>query len=372
VATARQIAFDILMAVEGTGYASDLLAVRCAGLDSRDAGLASSIVLGVLRYRSQLDYLIAYFSGKRGKLDPEVRNALRMGIFQLRYLDRIPAHAAVGESVELIKRAHKRSATGFANAILRKVHRDPVAWPDRETELCVPAWMLRRWESRFGVEAAEGIARAALETPARYIRVPKGATPPENVEPTEIEGCYKAEEAEGFRIQDIGSQSVVPLLDLQPGMRFLDVCAAPGNKTAQALESGVEAIATDLHISRLRHLKPLDIPLVVLNAEHPLPFGPVFDRVLVDAPCSGTGTLAHNPEIKWRLKEDDLPALQKTQKQILENALKCLKPGGVLVYSTCSLEHEENEDVTGDWGSTRMQRVPGQNTGDGFYAAVVS
>jgi 16S rRNA (cytosine967-C5)-methyltransferase len=372
VATARQIAFDILMAVEGTGYASDLLAVRCAGLDSRDAGLASSIVLGVLRYRPQLDYLIAHFSGKSGKLDPEVRNALRMGIFQLRYLDRIPAHAAVGESVELIKRAHKRSATGFANAILRKVNRDPVAWPDRETELCIPAWMLRRWENRFGIETAEGIARAALETPSRYIRVPKGATPPDGAEPTEIPGCYQAEDAEGFRIQDIGSQSVVPLLDLQHGMRFLDLCAAPGNKTVQALESGVEAIAGDIHMSRLRHLKSLEIPLVELNAEQPLPFGPVFDRILVDAPCSGTGTLAHNPEIKWRLKEDDLPVLQQTQKRILENALKSLKPGGRLVYSTCSLEQEENEEVTAGHETTRMQRLPGRNPGDGFYAAVIS
>jgi 16S rRNA (cytosine967-C5)-methyltransferase len=370
-ATARQIAFDILMAVEGTGYASDLLAVRCTGLDSRDAGLASSIVLGVLRYRPQLDYLIAHFSGKSGKLDPEVRNALRMGIFQLRYLDRVPAHAAVGESVELIKRAHKRSATGFANAILRKVNRDPVPWPDRETELCVPAWMLRRWEERFGKETAEGIARAALETPERYIRVPKGATPPENAEPTEIPGCYRAEAAGGFRIQDIGSQSVVSQLNLQPGMQFLDLCAAPGNKTAQALESGIDAIACDIHSSRLKHLKNLDIPLIQLDAEQPLPFDRVFDRILVDAPCSGTGTLAHNPEIKWRLREEDLPGLQATQQRILENAVRALKPGGLLVYSTCSLEWEENEAVTCGRETTKTQRMPGQDKGDGFYAAVI-
>jgi 16S rRNA (cytosine967-C5)-methyltransferase len=375
VATARQIAFDILMAVEGTGYASDLLAARCTGLDSRDAGLASSIVLGVLRYRPQLDYLIAHFSGRSAKLDPEVRNALRMGIFQLRYLDRIPAHAAVGESVELIKRAHKRSATGFANAVLRKVTRDPVPWPDRETELCIPAWMLRRWEARFGQETAEGIARAALVTPVRYIRVPAGAIPPADAQPTDIPGCYRAEDAGGFRIQDIGSQSVVPLLDLHHSMhnsmRFLDVCAAPGNKTAQALESGVDAIACDIHLSRLQHLTGLNIPLVQLNAEQPLPFGQLFDRILVDAPCSGTGTLAHNPEIKWRLREDEISTQQTCQRHILENASKLLKPGGLLVYSTCSLEYEENEAVTGGRARETMQRLPGQQEGDGFYAAVI-
>jgi 16S rRNA (cytosine967-C5)-methyltransferase len=372
VATARQIAFDILMAVEGTGYASDLLAARCTGLDSRDAGLASSIVLGVLRYRPQVDYLITHFSGRSGKLDPEVRNALRMGVFQLRYLDRIPAHAAVGESVELIKRAHKRSATGFANAVLRKITRDQVPWPDRETELCIPGWILRRWETHFGAETAEGIARAALETPVRYIRVPDGTIPPEGAEPTDVAGCYRTNEASGFRIQDIGSQSVVPLLNLTQGLRLLDVCAAPGNKTAQALEAGVDAIACDVHPGRLQHLKQLNIPLIQLNAEQPLPFEPVFDRILVDAPCSGTGTLAHNPEIKWRLREEELPVLQRRQCTILHNAAQLLKPGGRLVYSTCSLEYEENEGVVGELAGTKgSYRIPGQMEGDGFFAAVI-
>jgi 16S rRNA (cytosine967-C5)-methyltransferase len=367
-ATAREIAFDILMAVESGGYAADLLTIRCEKLPSRDAGLAASIVLGVLRYRSQVDYLIQHYSGKAiKKLDVEVLNALRMAIFQLRYLDRIPAHAAVGESVELIKRARKRSATGFANAILRKVNRDLVAWPDRATELCVPAWMLQRWESRYGASQAEGIARAALETPTRYIRVPLGQQPPPDAEPTDIPGCYRAKESAGFRIQDIGSQAVVPLLNLQTGQRFLDLCAAPGNKTAQAIESGVHAIACDIHMSRLQLMKSLDIPLVQLNGEQPLPFEATFDRILVDAPCSGTGTLAHNPEIKWRLKEEHLADLQTRQKRILENAKRALKPGGVLVYSTCSLEPEENEGVA---GPAAMQRIPGQVEGDGFFAAV--
>jgi 16S rRNA (cytosine967-C5)-methyltransferase len=365
-ATAREIAFDILMAVETGGYAADLLTVRCESLPSRDAGLAASIVLGVLRYRSQLDHLIRHYSGKPiKKLDVEVVNALRMAVFQLRYLDRIPAHAAVGESVELIKRARKRSATGFANAVLRKVNRDPVAWPDRETELCVPAWILRRWEEHYGREAAEGIARAALETPQRYIRVPLGMEPSADAEPTDIPGCYRVREPAGYRIQDVGSQAVVPLLDLKPGMKLLDLCAAPGNKTAQALEAGVYAVGCDIHMSRLAGMRALGIPLVQLNAECPLPFEPVFDRVLVDAPCSGTGTLAHNPEIKWRLREEHLAELHARQTRILENARRVLKPGGLLVYSTCSLEPEENETVA---GPATMQRLPGQVEGDGFFA----
>src|ERR1039457_6036252 len=146
-APARIAAFDILRRVEAGGYASDLLLERTAALDSRDAGLASEIVCGVLRYRAQLDYLIEFYSSRR-KLDAEVRTALRMGIYQLRYLERIPAHAAVTDAVELVKRARKRSAAGFVNAILRQVNRDGVAWPNREVEWSCPEWLLARWEKQ--------------------------------------------------------------------------------------------------------------------------------------------------------------------------------------------------------------------------------
>jgi 16S rRNA (cytosine967-C5)-methyltransferase len=134
--------------VHGGGYATDLL--RRETGDTRDLALAESIVLGCLRHQSQLDYLIEFFSGRKQlKLDDEVRIALRMGIFQLRYLDRIPAHAAVAESVELVKQAHKRSAAGFVNAVLRKVNRSPIAWPDKATELSIPTWMLERWQRQY-------------------------------------------------------------------------------------------------------------------------------------------------------------------------------------------------------------------------------
>jgi len=215
---ARNLAFDVLLAVAEGGYASDLLASRSIGLDTRDAGLASEIVLGPLRFQAQLDYLIELFSGRpAARLDTEVRIALRMGIYQTRYLERVPAHAAVDESVELVKRARKRSAAGFVNAVLRKVDRREVAWPDRAVALSHPEWMLARWDRQFGHDAAEAVARANLRPPETYIRVP--GQPPPGAEPTGIPGCYRltAGNAAGFRVQDIGSQSIVPLLRLEPG-----------------------------------------------------------------------------------------------------------------------------------------------------------
>ena len=160
-APARTLAYDILRRVESGSWASDLLLAHSAALDSRDASLAAEIVFGVLRYRAQLDFLIDHYAGRRSKLDVEVRIALRMAIYQLRYLERIPPHAAVTDSVDLVKRARKRSATGFVNAILRQVDRDPVIWPGREVELSCPEWLLARWERQYGAETAAGIARAA-------------------------------------------------------------------------------------------------------------------------------------------------------------------------------------------------------------------
>jgi 16S rRNA (cytosine967-C5)-methyltransferase len=357
VSPARLLAFQILTAVEHGGYASDLLAARAAPLDTRDAGLASEIVFGVLRYRAQLDYLIEHYSGKpAARLDEAVRLALRMGIYQLRYLERVPAHAAVSESVELIKRARKRSAAGFANAVLRKVDRAPLvskdsAWPSNAVELSHPAWLLERWERQYGAETGAAIARANLRVPETYVN-PVTA-----------------------RTQDIGSQSIVPLLRLAAGQTFLDLCAAPGNKTAQALAAGARAIACDIHPHRIESLKALGIDLVVLDGTHPLPFRRRFERILIDAPCSGTGTLAHNPEIKWRLQPADLPDLHARQAALLEQGRRALAPGGLLVYSTCSLEREENEDVVAAVPAAlvveTMRRIPGRDAGDGFFAAVI-
>ena len=349
---ARRLAFEILSAVERGGYAADLLAAHAAPLDAREAGLASEIVFGVLRYQAQLDFLIGHYSGKpAARLDRPVRLALRMGIYQLRYLERIPPHAAVSESVELVKRARKRSAAGFVNAVLRKVNRDPVAWPSAAVELSHPAWLLERWERQYGPETAAAIARANLRVPLTWVNPATG------------------------RIQDIGSQAIVPLLHIEPGQTFLDLCAAPGNKTAQALAAGARVTACDIHLRRLALLRDLGVDLVVLDGTQTLPFRRRFDRILVDAPCSGTGTLARNPEIKWRLQPADLGDLHTRQSALLAQGWQALAPGGLLVYSTCSLEREENEDVVatlpGAPVAETMHRIPGRDPGDGFFATVI-
>jgi 16S rRNA (cytosine967-C5)-methyltransferase len=352
VRPAREIAFHILKRVQGGGYASDLLRKETAVLDTRDARLVEAIVFGCLRFQAQLDFLIAHFSGKPGaKLDDEVRIALRMGIYQLRYLERIPPHAAVAESVELVKLARKRSAAGFANAVLRKVHSDPVAWPDRATALSIPAWMLERWIGQYGAEAAEGIAKAALQEPEDAVNLATG------------------------RRQNPGSQSIVPLLEIQPGMTVLDVCSAPGNKTAQIIAAlgaaGGAVVAGDRSLTRIEEVPP-EAMRVVMDGGAPLPFAMKFDRILVDAPCSGTGTLSRNPEIKWRIHPGDIGRFPPIQRAILHHALAHLKPQGLLVYSTCSLEREENEEVVAGLAVVKTHlRLPGRDPGDGFFAAVI-
>lgn len=350
ISPARDLAFRVLKKVHNGGYASDLLRHEAALLDTRDAGLAEAIVMGVLRYQGQLDFLIGHLAGRgQPKLDIEVRIALEMAIYQLRYLDRIPPHAAVTESVELVKLGGRPSAAGFVNAVLRKVHRNPVKWPDRATELSLPPWMLARWDKQFGTEAAEKIARAALQEPETNIN------------------------AETGRQQDAGSQTIVPLLAIEPGMTLLDLCAAPGNKTAQAIEAGAKVVACDRYLKRLQEV-PDGAERVVLDATQPLPFSKKFDRILIDAPCSGTGTLGRNPEIKWRLKPGDANIFSARQRQILDQARRFMKPGGRIVYSTCSLENEENQNVV---QSLRLRaekhlRLPGRDPGDGFFAAVIT
>jgi 16S rRNA (cytosine967-C5)-methyltransferase len=373
LALARQAAFAALLAIDRGAWSAEALTGKSAHLDTRDAGLASDIVFGTLRRRGELDALIGCYSKRTvERLDPAVRIALEMALYQIRFLDRVPGHAAVNDSVELARRAGKSSAASFVNAVLRRAIREPV---DVRETWSTPQWLLDRWIAQYGNDAATGIAHASLHPPERFIRVGAGTFPP-NAEPTDIQGCYRfpAGDPGNFRFQDIGSQAVVPLLNLQAGQTFLDLCASPGNKTAQALETPLKAIACDLHLSRARILVPLGIPIVTLDATRSLPFTRKFDRILVDAPCSGTGTLARNPEIKWRLKPEDITDLQNRQTAILSSALAHLAPDGLLVYSTCSLESEENLDVVERSGATvveTMQRIPGRDPGDGFFAAVL-
>jgi 16S rRNA (cytosine967-C5)-methyltransferase len=384
ISSSRATAFEVLRGVADGAYASDLLRDRSRSLEARDAGLASQIVFGCLRFQAQLDYLVWLYSGKRVEvLDTAVAVALRAGIFQIRHLERVPAHAAVHESVEYVKRS-KRAATGFANAVLRKANRDPVEWPDEATGLSCPAWLLKRWSNHFGAEQARGIARAALAEPGAYIRIRPGSDLPAGIEaePTDVEGCWRlvSTARPGTRLHDISSQAIVPLLDLRPGNSYLDLCAAPGNKTMQALETPlVFAVACDVSERRLREVPPI-CARVVVDATRPLPFSRKFDRILVDAPCSGTGTLGRNPEIKWRVRESDFAQFRDKQVQIVAHALQHLAPGGKLLYATCSLEFEENEEVVRETLARHaglrldreMWRIPGRDEGDGFYAAVLS
>lgn len=332
------------------GAKSDEALLEAAkGLESRDAGLATEIVYGVLRRRAQLDWLIGRASSRPvEELDTEVLRALRMGAYQLRFLSRVPAHAAVGESVELVKRARRSSAAGFVNAVLRKLPQLPERWDSEELEYSMPGWLLERWKRNLGEEDARRAARAALEPPER----------------AELDGIP----------MDEGAQTIVPLLELKPGEWMLDVCAAPGNKTRQALECGARVVACDASWRRLRGLLA-DCPRVLARADEGLPFGAVFDKVLVDAPCTGTGTLGRNPEIRWRVTEKEIARQARRQEAILKEALRCLKPGGRLVYATCSLEREENEDVVERVAGGRVKRtvlrVPGRERGDGFFAAVI-
>jgi len=385
VSPARKTAFRILKLAAKGAHSTDLLHQLTPSLDPRDAALATELVLGCLRRQGQLDWLIGQHIAKP-QLDLEVRIALQLGVYQLRHLSRIPAHAAVNESVQLVRWAQKSSAAGLVNAILRKAGRGPIAWPTAALHCSMPEWLFAKWVRDFGPARAESIALAGLIPPETYVRVPVSRWPEAErlqLEPTSLPGCYRAlgSGTGGFRIQDIGSQSIVPLLELEPRLRFLDLCAAPGGKTAQALESGVYATACDLYLSRLRSLDGFKCDRVVLDAARPLPLRGTFDRILVDAPCSGTGTLRRNPEIRWRVEQKDLAVQSERQALILNHALPLLSRGGRLVYSTCSLEREENEDVVERVlakAGPRFQlvrtlrRTPGEEPGDGFYAAVIT
>ena len=380
--SAREVTLEVLAAIEEGAFASDLLREHSVGLDPREAALASEITFGVLRHQAQLDFLIGHYSGRpASRIDAALRLILRTGVYQLRYLERLPAYAVVNESVNLAKGGGHKSGAGFVNAVLRKVDRGPVKWPDRATAVSMPGWLLERWDRHFGSQRAERIARSFLRPPTMYVRIPGPLGPQEaghSLEPTEVPGCYMLRDGAnpGYRLMDIGAQSIVPLLELKPGELFLDLAAAPGNKTAQALEQDVRVVACDSSWVRLAGMKDLACLLVVADATQPLPLAAKFDKILADVPCSGTGTLGRNPEIKWRLRPAGLKRHHRRQVRMLRNAIRLLKPGGVLVYSTCSLEPEENDEVVnevlgGATPSGRRLRLPGHEPGDGFFAAVI-
>jgi 16S rRNA (cytosine967-C5)-methyltransferase len=381
VSPSRAAAFDILLRVEReNSYASELLhSARCADLTVPDRGLTTELVMGVLRWRSVLDTAIAKVSSQNlERLDPEVLTALRLGAYQLGWLDRVPARAAIHESVELVKGARKRSAASFANAVLRKLldartvlgrHTEMVpsaAEPDAmATASAHPAWLVRRWVSQFGAEMARRICISDQLAPVTSIRL-RAISAEEELRVEDIElapGAFLANTrrvvsgdvtktkafVEGrIAIQDEASQLVAALVG--KGSRILDCCAAPGGKTWAMADRnpGATIVAAELHPHRaelLRMRVPAKNVHVITADVRELPVGEPFDRVLVDVPCSGTGTIARNPEIKWRLRLEDLVDLHSRQTAILQSAMKHVGSGGKLIYSTCSLEREEDESV---------------------------
>ena len=417
ISPARLAAFRILQQVETGAFSSVLLAAQESGLQPLDRALCHELVLGVLRWQLFLDKIVEHFSKRRVEsLDAAVRIALRLGLYQLRFLTRIPGSAAVNESVSLVRAARLTSATAFVNAVLRRAVREPEYDPaadvtDPLEKIAVqtshPVWLIERWANSFGVAEAEAFARANNTVPPVAFRVvhtradgadvltklkDAGAT----VEASQIvDGASRVAgvtslvrdlaSAGDIYVQDEASQLVAHAMEVKPRERVLDLCAAPGGKTTLIADrAGDEAfivaadrsatrMATVVATMRLHELK--SITPVILDATDQLPFETAsFDRVLVDAPCSGTGTLRANPEIRWRLAPSDFANLAQQQKQIVSRAVGVLKPGGRLVYSTCSVEREENEEVIKDLNLRLLRTLrtwPQREGTDGFFISIL-
>jgi len=399
IAPARRAAFRALEAVRSRpiDLGEALRRYRDPLTDSRDRALATDLVTGTLRWRGAIDFQIQRAASKPlARLDPGVLDVLRLAVYQLLYLTRVPAAAIVGESVELVRAAGFRSAGGFANAVLRKIaaSRTAPVWPERpgpalasaDRQALVaylaivhshPEWLVERWITRYGAEGAEVWLEFNNQKPAvtlaanrlRIDRVELGRrlladgieTQPTRVAPqglTVTRGRVAGSAAlrEGLcLVQDEASQIVPELVQAPARSRVLDACASPGGKTlalaAQATDGLV--VATDVRGRRieilsetLRRTRAAHVRILRVSEDGTLPFrAAVFDRVLVDAPCSGLGTVRRDPDIKWRRTPDDLPAFAAEQVRLLRRVAPLIAVGGRLIYSTCSSEPEENEEV---------------------------
>jgi 16S rRNA (cytosine967-C5)-methyltransferase len=409
ISPARKAAFNILLAVErGHSHSDDLLRGKAVNaLSAPDRNLATALVLGVLRWQILLDHQFhALLARPNAKLDPEILIALRLGAFQLLHMDRIPARAAIDESVELAKQAGHRFASAMVNAVLRKLTKaeqaseelNPDGRSSEEME-AHPTWMVERWINFFGLEVAKAICRHDQSQPVLTMRIADAITarqppvgvhglppfPQKNAERmghptvlaelsaagivlesgevltaarTVVSGDVIATEAfrEGrVRIQDEGSQLVAELASENADQKvksILDACAAPGGKTLILAERNPQAslIAMESSAPRLEQMRKRLMHLgdwveCRLADATALTEEASFDLALADVPCSGTGTLGRNPEIRHRLRPEDLARHAERQRAILAAALRAVRPGGRVVYSTCSLEPEENEQV---------------------------
>lgn len=399
IAPARVAAFQALMAVErgSTSLPSALATVRAGLADERDHALLAEIATGTLRWQGQVDHIIANLASRTlERLDREVLVILRLSIYQLAHLDRVPPAAVVHDAVQLAKRAGKASASGLVNGILRAFQRRgrDGALPRRPADLAHetareqaldflsvtlshPRWLATRWLDRLGLDRAIQWAEFNNQPAPLTLRVNRLALTRDDLirrlSEIGVEGTPTRFAGEGVRVltgnpligpladaglfvaQDESSQLVARLVDARPGQRVLDLCAAPGGKTtalAGAMSDQGLVVAVDVRPRRLRLLartiRRLDVRsahIVRADARLALPFSATFDRVLLDAPCTGLGTIRREPEIRWRRGEADLRRFASTQLEMLGRAADLIGPSGRLVYSTCSSEPEENEHV---------------------------
>lgn len=330
---ARALALDALERIEAGGaYANLVLPELLArsGLPARDRGFVTELVYGTTRMRRACDHLVDRFLTR--DVTPRVRGALRLGAYQLHFMAQ-PPHAAVGETVEVAP----RPARGLVNAVLRRVASTPVTWPDDATRLSYPDWIVDVLRADLGAQDALA-ALAVMDT-----------APPV----TEREDGY---------IQDLASQWVAEAVGARPGERVADLCAAPGGKATLLAATGAEVVAADLRPSRaglVRDNARPDHPLAVLAADGTRPpfAGGSFDRVLVDAPCSGLGTLRRRADARWRVDAGAPERLGVLQRALLDAAIGVLRPGGHLVYSVCTLTDAETVAVDEHLATTRPDLV---------------
>jgi len=431
----RQIAARILQQRQtGDEFTENLLENTLAGvrLSPADRGLCLELVYGVVRWQATLDWLIARKSGGREQ-KPALQILLRLGLYQLFWLDRIPAHAAVHETVELAKRSGFVSQSGFVNAVLRGCLRETEAIRQQLAELRAtqpalgfsqPEWLVERWQKHFGHDQTIRLLEWNNRPPKTFARVnalKAGARQPASLETAaaalverwreeNVEYDFFTRDWTGenlvfelkahpplatlpsfrdgwFYIQDPSTLLAVEQLDPQPGEIVLDLCAAPGGKTAfiaQQMQDQGRLLATDISEERLKlvteNCQRLGItcarPGLVTSINSEFKQGS-FDRILVDAPCSNTGVLRRRVDLRWRISADEILRLKKTQRELLELAAGWLKPGGILVYSTCSLEPEENavlvQDFVADHGNFKLESTreltPVADEVDGAFVA---
>ena len=386
----RGLAVKILNRVERTdAYLDKLLdhEMRNSELNGQDKALLFEIVHGVIRWMGRLDWVLnGFYKGQFSKAIPNLKNGLRVALYQIMFLDRIPDHAVVNEAVEFVKKLQGQKPADLTNAILRNIIRSKaqIRYPDPAEDLpgylsayySHPSWMVKRYLERFGREETEKLLNTNNEKPFLTLKInPLKTTPEEfkkllnSVNLRYNMGKYLPEFfqlqnltnitaweyfVQGyFNIQDESAGLACKLLDVQPGMRVLDLCAAPGGKTAYLaglMQDQGEIVAIDRYESRLqimrKNMERLGITSVKTIEVNALEYnGTGFDRVLADVPCLGSGTLSKKPDIKWKKDLFDLRRINQTQYEIISKAAQMVKPGGILVYSTCSIEPEENGEV---------------------------